>query len=338
MKVALVTTRPDKASFKFRVMQYIPYLQDSGINYEIFILPRNIFTRRFFFRRLNDFDIVFWQKRLLGRIDLWSLRKNSRRLLYDVDDSVMYNDTLDGNFYSRKRSKRFKQMVEGADQIVVGNEFLGEFAAMFTEAKKILKIPSVIDMNVWDMKYRKAGSKSKVIIGWVGSQSTLPYWIEKLSVWKTICQRFPQVVFRVVCDGVEEIFSSPEYNGMAFQAIEWNEAAQVENCATFDIGIMPLADNPWTRGKCGFKLIQYLSLGIPAIASPVGVNTDIILHDKTGLLAETEEEWIVCLKLLIENQEKRLMLGNKGHDHIMKHYSLQAWLGVFQGLFKMHNK
>lgn len=334
MKVAFVTTRPDKASFKFRVMQYIPYLRNSEFNCEILILPRNFFARRSFFWRLDDFDIVFWQKRLLGRMDLWTLGKNSRRLVYDVDDSIMYKDAKDGNFYSRRLARRFKHMVEAADQVVVGNEFLGKFAARHIDVEKILKIPSAVDMNVWDAKYRKTGSKNGVIIGWLGSQSTLPYWIDNLSVWKTICQRFPQVIFRVVCDGVEKMFSSPEYEGMAFQTVEWTEAAQVANCAAFDIGIMPLPDNPWTRGKCGFKLIQYLSLGIPAVASPVGVNTDIILHEETGLLADSEEDWTVCLSELIEDREKRLLLGNKGHHHVMKHYSLQAWLGAFQGLFQ----
>jgi glycosyltransferase involved in cell wall biosynthesis len=334
MNVAFVTTRPDKASFKFRVMQYLPYLRDSELDHEILILPRNFFARQRFFRRLRDYDTIFWQKRLLGRIDLWALRKNSRRLVYDVDDSVMYNDAKDGNHFSRRLSRRFIGLVATADQVVVGNDFLGKYAARDIDDKKIVKIPSVVDMNVWGTRHRKTDSKNEVIIGWVGSQSTLPYWIERRSVWKTICRRFPQVIFRVVCDGVEKMFSAPEYDGMAFQAVEWTEASQVADCAAFDIGIMPLPDNPWTRGKCGFKLIQYLSLGIPAVASPVGVNTDIVLHEETGLLADSENAWTVCLSRLIENRESRLFLGNNGHQHVMKHFSVQAWLGAFQGLFQ----
>ncbi|MDX9786791.1 MAG: glycosyltransferase family 4 protein [Desulfobacterales bacterium] len=334
MKVAFVTTRPDKASFKFRVAQYLPYIQESGLDHEILIFPHGFFARRRFFSRLAGFDIVFWQKRLLGRMDLWSLRQNSRHLIYDVDDSVMYHDSKRGQFDSSRLARRFQRMTETADRVVVGNGFLGELAARYNDGGKIIKIPSVIDTNVWHTPHRKSSEEKEVTIGWLGSQSTLPYWIDKLPLWKNISRNFPRVKFTVVCNDVEKTFSSPEYKQFNFQPIEWTHAKQVANCAAFDIGVMPLPDNPWTRGKCGFKLIQYLSLGIAAVASPVGVNSEIILHGKTGLLADSDDEWTACLSQLIENREKRSALGNNGYHHVTENYSVQAWLASFNGLFQ----
>lgn len=334
MKVAFVSTRPDKASFKFRVVQYLPYVENMGVSCNILLFPRGFFARREFFRRLAEFDIVFWQKRLLGELDLWSLRRNSRHLIYDFDDSVMYNDAKNEKFDSSRLSRRFRQMIKTADRVVAGNAFLAEFAARYGEGEKIITIPSGVDVSVWDANRRKPRLESEVTIGWLGSQSTLPYWMDKLPVWKTISRNFPRALFKVICDKTEKTFSSPEYNCFNFQAIEWTEANQVSDCATFDIGIMPLPDNPWTRGKCGFKLIQYLSLGIPAVASPVGVNSEIVLHEKTGLLADTDEQWAGCLGELIENRAKRRALGDKGYLHVKENYSTQAWLASFQELFQ----
>jgi len=107
MRIAFVTTRPEKASFKFRVAQYLPHIEQKGLGYDIFILPRDFWSRRRFFKLLRDYDVVFWQKRLLSRLDLWDLRQNSRYLIYDFDDSVMYNDANDGNFNSLRLAHRF---------------------------------------------------------------------------------------------------------------------------------------------------------------------------------------------------------------------------------------
>lgn len=334
VKIAFVTTRPDKASFKFRVMQYVPYLKESGIKHEILILPRGFFARRLFYKKLKNFDVVFLQKRLSGKWDLRDLFNNSNRLIYDLDDSVMFNDGINDDFYSKKLELRFRRMVMRADRVVVGNEFLGKLASRYIDRRKLMTIPSVVDMNIWDARFRQPAERKAIIVGWVGSQSTLPYWKERASTWKRICEKFPQVIFRVVCNEVTAIAALPEYAGIALQPVEWTEDSQVENCASFDIGIMPLPDNPWTRGKCGFKLIQYLSLGIPAVASPVGVNTDIIRHGQTGLLADSEEAWLENLGKLIESRERRHFLGNNGYRHIRENYSLQAWLSSFQSLFE----
>jgi len=334
MKVAFVTTRPDKASFKFRVVQYLPYIEQQGLEYDILVLPHNLWSRRRFFNQLSAYDVIFWQKRLLGRLDLWDLRRNSRHLIYDFDDSVMYNDAKDGNFDSHRLIRRFQHMVKAADKVIAGNEFLEEQAERYTNEEKIVRIPSVVDLNVWRVKVFPSHASKDIIIGWVGSQSTLPYWVDKLPLWKSISRKYPNVVFRVICDDTAKTFSAPIYKDFRFQATEWTEAGQVEDCNTLDIGLMPLPDTPWTRGKCGFKLIQYLSLGKAAVASPVGVNRQIILHGKTGLLAETDEDWINGLSLLIENEEKRLELGHEGYRHVQENYSLQAWCDRVHNLLR----
>jgi len=329
MKIAFVTTRPDKASFKFRVVQYLPYMEQAGLQYDVLILPRDVWSRRRFFSQLGTYDVIFWQKRLLGRLDLWDLRRNSRYLIYDFDDSVMYNNAKDGHFDSHRLIRRFRKMVETADRVIAGNEFLEEQAKRYANEEKIVRIPSIVDLNVWRREDFPAQASKDITIGWVGSQSTLPYWSDKLPLWKSISRKYPNVIFKVICDDTAKTFSAPAYKDFRFQAIEWTEAGQVRDCNKLDIGIMPLPDNPWTRGKCGFKLIQYLSLGKAAVASPTGVNSKIILHGETGLLAQTDEDWINGLSLLVENEEKRLELGHAGYRHVQDNYSLQAWRDRF---------
>jgi len=334
MRIAFVTTRPNKASFKFRVAQYLPCFEQKGLKYDILILPRGQWSRRLFFKQLRNYDVVFWQKRLLSWLDFWDLRRNSRYLIYDFDDSVMYNNTKNGNEYSHRLNRRFQNMVEHADLVIGGNPFLVEQAAPYADVQKLVRIPTVVDLEVWKTETPEAAATGDIIIGWVGSQSTLPYWMDKLALWKTISRKYPQVMFKVTCDDVERTFSSPEYRDFRFQAVEWTEASQVRDCDELDIALMPLPDNLSTRGKCGFKLIQYMSLGKAAVASPVGVNSDIILDKKTGLLAASDEDWINGLSLLIENEKKRLELGSAGYQHVKENYSLQAWCDFLYSLLQ----
>ncbi|MBN1545587.1 MAG: glycosyltransferase family 4 protein [Syntrophaceae bacterium] len=329
MKIAFVTTRPDKASFRFRVVQYLPYIEQKGLKYDILILPRDFWSRRQFFNQLKAYNVVFWQKRLLGGWDLWQLRRNCQYLIYDFDDSVMYNDAKDGKFISRRLARRLENMVKTADRVIAGNEFLEEQAKLHTSERKITRIPSVVDLNLWKSERHEPQSNQNIIVGWVGSQSTLPYWMEKLSLWKSISRKYPNVIFKVICDDTEKTFSAPQYKDFRFQATEWTEPRQVEDCNELDIGLMPLPDNLWTRGKCGFKLIQYLSLAKAAVASPVGVNNQIVIHDKTGLLADSDEDWIHGLSELIEDQNRRIKLGEAGFLHVKENYSLEAWVDRF---------
>ena len=229
MKIAFVTTRPDKASFIFRVVQYLPYLEQKGLKYDILIFPRDLWSRLQFFKKLTVYDVVFWQKRLLSRLDLWNLRRNSRYLIYDFDDSVMYKDAKDGNFDSYRLAYRFRNMVKMADRIISGNEFLEDQAKLYTDGKKIMTIPSVVDLTLWKSVRLRPRDDRNIVIGWVGSQSTLPYWLDKLSLWKLISRKYPHVIFRVICDDTVQTFSSPVYGDFRFEAREWQEATQVED-------------------------------------------------------------------------------------------------------------
>jgi len=132
-------------------------------------------------------------------------------------------------------------MAKTADRVIAGNEFLEDQAKRYTDEKKIMQIPSVVDLMHWKSVKHDPQNNQNIVIGWVGSQSTLPYWTDKLPLWKSISSKYPNVIFKVICDDTEKTFAAPVYEEFRFQAIEWTEAGQVRDCDEFGIGMMPPA-------------------------------------------------------------------------------------------------
>jgi glycosyltransferase involved in cell wall biosynthesis len=165
-----------------------------------------------------------------------------------------------------------------------------------------------------------------ITIGWSGSQSTLEY----LELMSPILKKLKEQIefrFLVICN------YRPEFEIESMDFFPWNEATEVEGLSQIQIGIMPAKDDAWSEGKCGFKLIQYMALGTPAVASPVGVNKTIIEQDRNGYLCESEEEWVAALSDLVSDQQKRIEWGKKGREKILKEFTTQSNRANFLSLF-----
>jgi len=158
----------------------------------------------------------------------------------------------------------------------------------------------------------------RVRVGWIGTPETWASFAEKFSSWIAEVARQESVIFRVI--GAE---ATPRRDG-AFEFLPWSEEAEISLIKGMDIGLMPLPDTPWTRGKCGYKLIQYMACSLPVIASPVGVNRDIVEHGVNGFLATSEDEWRASLLALIRDPKLRLRMGEAGLKKVEKSYSLQT--------------
>ena len=258
----------------------------------------------------------------------WILAKVLRkRLIFDYDDAIWLENTSAENRWvaSLKNHSKFYQIVKWAKVISAGNAYLAN------EAKKIRAEQVYINPTTVDATYHKrpvsAGRKEGPIrIGWTGSQSTMQYLDQVQGVLQDLVDRHDVEV---------EVISNraPDLQLDKLRFILWDKQTEITQLSRFDIGIMPLTADRWSEGKCGFKVIQYFALGIPVVASPVGVNVELVEPGVNGYLATEASEWYQHLEDLILSAAKRTRLGSHGRKKVETTYSVQGNSANFLRLF-----
>lgn len=315
MNIAFLVTRLDKPSARYRALQYFPLLKEKGHIPEVILIPKNYWERLSLFGKMRNYDIVFLQKKSLGAIEGYLLRKNSKVLVYDFDDAVMFRDSAKVSSASAGRQKKFSRTVQYADTVIAGNEYLKSFA--IKENPNTFLIPTSIHMERYPARPAPATQES-LVLGWIGSSATL-FYLERLrDVLDTIYGRFPHVCLKIVSNQFSNFGRIPVIKK------RWDYEKEIDDLHTFDIGLMPLTDDSWSRGKCGFKLLQYMAVGIPAVCSPVGVNREIVADGVNGFWAENDHEWTERLSTLIQDQRLRVHMGRKARETVIKYYSTEA--------------
>jgi glycosyltransferase involved in cell wall biosynthesis len=264
------------------------------------------------YRKLAPYDAVVLQKRLVSRVELLVLRSVARRLIYDVDDAVMY--ASNGDDHPRRRG-RFAATVKAADLVVCGNQFLADEASRETD--RILVVPTCINTDVYRPGLKTAASQT-VTIGWTGSRSTNAYLNQ---IFHPLCQMHGPVEIKIISDTVDG-FDFSRLGHVPHVFVPWSPKSEILEAATFDLGLMPLPQNRWTQGKCGFKALQYMALGIPAVCSPVGVNRDIIHDGVDGLFAATLQDWFPVISRLLKDSFLREAIGRAGRRRVEETFSL----------------
>ncbi len=314
MKIVFLTTRATKPSFRFRVQALLPLFEQQGHVCRIEALPKSAFGRILMYRNLGDHDAVFLQKRLVSRSELFFLRRRAARLIYDLDDAVMYDST--GSF-DPVRALRFHAMMEAADLVACGNDYLAELAR--NAGGNAITVPTAIDTSVFHPRCR-SHKNTPPVIGWSGSRSTNRYLNDLFPVLARFAGR---ACLRIISDSTEGLDLSLLEN-LETTFVPWSIDDDVAEAAKFDIGVMPLPDNGWTRGKCGFKALQYMALGIPAVCSPVGANSQIIRHECDGYLADSPDDWYQTLARLIADDVERERMGAAGRRSVEQAYALDV--------------
>ena len=314
MRILFLSTRQAKPSFRFRIEQMLPFFAARGHACSVEFLPGDALRRLFLYRRLPHYDAVVIQKRLLSRGEVFLIRRRARRLIYDLDDAVMYNASGDRD---HRRQSRFRAICRAADLVTCGNRFLADQAR--SHALRVEIVPTAIDAERFHPRVREAVHRETtlVTVGWTGSSSTNRYLNELLPVLSAFEQR---IRLKVITDSTVGL-DFTRLGGVPVELIEWSAENEVTEAATFDIGVMPLPNNPWTRGKCGFKALQYMSLGLPAVCSPVGVNREIIEHGVTGFLPRDDREWQSILDQLVRDARLRSLIGRSARNRILAAYS-----------------
>jgi glycosyltransferase involved in cell wall biosynthesis len=330
-----------------RFEQFVSALAGLGFDVELVPLLRDEYLERLYsrqpkavgqvlgdyFRRLpwlmraRNFDLIWIEKELFPDFPGWF-----ENVLYflgicyvvDYDDAIFHNYDLSANPWRRMLRAKIDSVMRNASLVVCGNNYLAD-RAISAGAKRVEVIPTVIDLTRYSV--RPPVCAEKIVIGWVGSAATVKYLDIAMPALRSLSKEYP-VQLRVIGASYSEL-------GIDIDCRPWSEDDEVRQIQEFDIGIMPLVDEPWERGKCGYKLIQYMACGVPVIASPVGVNVVIVEDGYSGYLAGDQDAWLVALRRLAADQNVRKTFGSRGRQLVEDHYCLHV---VAPRLAKLFNE
>ncbi|XZF13809.1 glycosyltransferase [Chitinophagaceae bacterium MMS25-I14] len=341
-------------SQRFRVENLLPVLDAAGINYTLRPFMNeatwNIlykggsalqkvkgilkgFAQRWktVRREAKTYDYIFIHREAapLGPpVFEWYLKKVlKKKIIFDFDDAIWIPNTSAENKIAAlvKAFWKIPYVLKWSYKISAGNDYLCSYAKQHTQAT-IVRTPTVVDTTNRYNRLQEHSSGKPATIGWTGSHSTLKYINEVIPVLQQL-QEEHDFCFVVIAD------KEPQLPLKNWKFIPWNAATEIEDLMQIGIGIMPLTPDPWSEGKCGFKLIQYLSLGIPALATPVGVNSVIIEEGVNGYICKTSDDWHRHLTALLNEAPLRRSMGEKGRQKMVAEYSIDSLKPAFTSLF-----
>lgn len=285
------------------------------------LLLRNYRQRQHDLNMAGEYDIIFIAREAMMLSSTKfekAFAQSGAKVIYDFDDAIWLNDTSHANrfFAWMKKPEKIEKSIAYAHLVFAGNQYLAEYALQFNPKVKI--VPTTIDTIEYS-RMSVQRDPNKIIIGWSGSITTIKHFEFAIPFLKKIKQKFgDKVGIKVIGD------SSYRNEELGITGIGWNKQDEVKELSGIDIGIMPLPDDPWARGKCGLKGLQYMALGIPTVMSPVGVNQEIIQHGQNGYLASGTEEWVNIISQLIESKELRDRVGAVARRTVEEKYSVVA--------------
>ena len=328
MKVLALIEGPNCVCYRYRIEAYAWALAARGLRLEVVPLERGALRRIGQLRAARRADLVILQRKLLPPWQLAILRRAARRLVYDVDDSLFQR-----NSYNRKgptswvRQAHFWATVYASDAVTVGNEHLKERAAAYVGPERVHVVPTCVDPKLYPMaRHRRAGAAAKLV--WIGQQSTLRSLGRAKRQLAAAAGRLPGLELRVICDRF------PELPGVRVMPYRWSAATETTALAEADIGINWLPDDAWSRGKCGLRVLQYMAAGLPVVANPVGMNCEMVLHGRTGLLASTPAHWAAAIERLAGNPALRQEMGQAGRQLVEQRFSVAGWGPEFARLIE----
>jgi len=335
------------ASSRVRWLQFLPDLSRHGLDIDVSPLLDDEYLRlkyagrptlgaviRAYLRRAavllarrHKADVVWVEKELWPWAPAWleRLAWGRRPVVLDYDDAVFHSYDLHRSRLARALfGGKIDRLMRSAAIVVAGNDYLAQRARQ-AGAPRVELLPTVVDLRRYAVAARSALPDGPLRIGWIGSPATIAY-VRQLAAPLAALATKRRIVLRL-------IGATLDLPGVPTEHVPWTEAGEVQAIAELDVGVMPLPDSPWERGKCGYKLIQYLACGVPVVASPVGVNTAIVQPGQNGYLAATDAEWVQALTCLADDAALRRRLGAHGRALVESRYSLQvaapklaAWL------------
>jgi glycosyltransferase involved in cell wall biosynthesis len=323
-------------------MQYVPALESAGFSVTLAPFFDTAFFRRVYrrghysakfaaflrqsvarlrlLRSLQDYDAFFVYREAYPFGPAWFetllARSQGQPIVYDFDDAVYLNNTSDANKFVSvlKYPRKVRSIIRKSALVLAGNRHLADYAREYNASVAVL--PTCVDTSVWVPRARPRDPGAPPVVGWIGTPTTTTY-LESLG--PVLARVAPRQRFVLRVSGSADPVELP---GVETSNEAWSLEREVELFNTCDVGIYPLKDDEWARGKCGFKAIQFMACGVPVVAAAVGVNREIIEDGVNGFLASTDEEWVDKIGRLLADPDLRRRLGEAGRRTVEARYSL----------------
>ncbi len=317
----------DQPSFRHRMASIIAPLEIAGFQVRPERLPSRRYGLRTWERRdlLRWADVVVLHQIKLSAIEARLVARLSRRRVFDVDDAIYVRkprrlgDPVDESIWRRRK---FAATCRWVDVVAAGNDVLAAVAR--PAAHDVVVLPTSIDTSVY--RATTAAAADPPTIAWIGSPENLIYLEMIRPALARLAARHPALKVRVICS------QFPDWPEIHVERVDWSSQTEAESLAAAHIGVMPLTDDAWSRGKCAFKLLQYMAASLPCVASPVGANTEAVLDGVNGFHARSVDEWEQALERLIVSPDLRARCGTNGHAHVEKRYALRAYQADYVAL------
>jgi glycosyltransferase involved in cell wall biosynthesis len=309
--IVFLSYDPNVPSFRYRLAPAIDQLREMGWPTTVLRLPSRRYGRRLFAIRaaLSDASAVVVAKINLTPPEPWMLRNWSRRVAFDIDDAIYLRRPRapglpPGDSWWRRH--KFASTCSASDLVIAGNETLAKAAAMHSKRVEIVPTP----VNLRSYRIAEIDPARPPTLVWVGRPENLDYLEMIRPSLVKLARRWPNLRLRIVCS------EFPPWHDVNIERVLWSPENEIEALATADVGLMPLADDEWTRGKCAFKLLQYAAAGLCCVASNVGANRKAVVHGASGFLADTPDDWENALATLLASPDLRTAFGRRGRKHI----------------------
>jgi glycosyltransferase involved in cell wall biosynthesis len=310
----------EQPSFRHRMRTLIGTLEQAGWQVRAEHFPSGRYGIRTWERRslLREADVVVLHQIKLSSIEARLFAAFSRRRIFDVDDAIYVRkprrlgEAVDDSLWRRRK---FTATCRWVDVVAAGNEVLAGVAR--ESARAIAILPTSIDTTVYQPT--TAAPDDPPTIAWIGSPENLVYLEMIRPALARLAGRYPALRMRVICSRF------PDWPEINIERIAWSSATEAASLAAAHIGVMPLTDDAWARGKCAFKLLQYMAAALPCVASPVGANTEAVIDGFNGFHARTVDDWERHLETLIRSPELRTRFGTNGHAHAESRYSMRTY-------------
>ncbi len=343
-------------SQRFRFEQYFSFLEQNGFechlstlldeygdttfysegNFfrKVGVVTRSFLKRKNDLKQTNEYDIVFVQREAFMTGSVFfeeGLRNKNVKIVYDFDDAIWLPNVSESNkkFEWMKSPAKTSKLISLSDLVIAGNSYLADYAKKFNQNVHI--IPTTINTDYH--KRKNVNKDNRICIGWTGSHTTIQHFEQAVPALRKLKGKFgDKIYFKVI--GAEK-YSNEELN---IKGIKWSLQNEIEQLSEIDIGIMPLPDDEWSKGKCGLKGLQYMALEIPCVMSPVGVSSEIVSDGVNGFLAKNDNQWVEIISLLIENPELRKKIGTEARKTVEANYSVNSqkekYLTLLKGILK----
>lgn len=298
----------NEASTRYRIHPIADHLQNGGHQVSFRSSEMNLLQKLRLLFQARQFDLVFIQRKLFPVWFVKLLGKRVRRLVFDFDDAIFVKSSGE---VSKARDKKFAATCRAADLVLAGNDYLAAEANQYST--HVLVSPTAVDVQCYESERVKDATTTLV---WIGSSSTRRYLDMLTPVLDALGQRLPNLTLKVIADFEFHLDS------LTVKNIPWSVNAETAELSSSHIGIAPMVNNAWTRGKCALKVIQYMAAGLPVVSDRCGANQTVITEGKTGFLVDNETDWMEAIVELVENPERALQMGHLGRLRAQEHFDL----------------